>query len=545
MLDRRRALALLTGIAMWLAAPSFCRSDSSTAKDPEIDLGIFPSSIRLENAPGDTIFQVLLRNKSDHTLDDVGFSISSDLPVTLIDSRTSRLSPHACLLQTLRLVSQRAPLHAGSIQVLVRYTWTLGEKKRNNIVTQSIPVTFREHLDLTKAVSVEIHSSEDLIYEQQPGLLYMTIRNLADRPITVDKISAWGPGSVDHQSVSHFIEYSIPGRTPICQTKVSLSVGFAINEKLSPQQALSLPIYLTVPGRLQPGSQKLLFEAELAWEADGHIEKGTLIASHEVHTGVLGESDVFKYIGVPSLLFLPGFLMVLTWSLLWKCGIRFDKSIPEFGLKPTDAGFWLIAITLSGATAWLCTWFGLHNYLTSHDYRDLSMLYAGSVLFALGSYLVGFGLQRTARLIMKGRQISPRDVPLDVLRKLDNQGIGLRCDAVDVDLRGKAYHGFLLENVDGELTSDANYVVAPQIRIRFTPSAEHEDEINNWKQQIDEQLSAISGKGEAIRTALEAAGRFAHIEWKYQEEWLDRPYRVLGAKIRFRKGDNQLVEVAS
>jgi hypothetical protein len=60
-----------------------------------------------------------------------------------------------------------------------------------------------------------------------------------------------------------------------------------------------------------PGKYTLIAAVDV--ESDDKLAATVMTPAQEINVGVLGESDLLKFLGIPSLLFLPGVLMPITW----------------------------------------------------------------------------------------------------------------------------------------------------------------------------------------------------------------------------------------
>jgi hypothetical protein len=159
------------------------------------------------------------------------------------------------------------------------------------------------------------------------------------------------------------------------------------NMTLAPQQSRAVPITVTAGNAVQPGKHLLLFEIDLEQVKYGYAWTETLIATQAFTIGILGESEILTAIGVPSFLLLPGFLIVVSFRMLWT-GVPPKRRLD---LDPKSADFWLIAILLSLGAAFLYPlltgWLGQpRNYLEGYGLRDIVNVWFGSVGLERFSY---------------------------------------------------------------------------------------------------------------------------------------------------------------
>ena len=123
-------------------------------------------------------------------------------------------------------------------------------------------------------------------------------------------------------------------------------------------------------------------------------ERAVLSASHEVEIGVLGESEFLNLLGVPSLLLLPGFLLLITWRMLQS--MLAASGAEGFRLKPKEADFWAVAIALSLCFSFAYPWLtetllpeGRRDYLVAYGLQDLVYVYTAAIVLGLLCFIGG------------------------------------------------------------------------------------------------------------------------------------------------------------
>jgi hypothetical protein len=165
-------------------------------------------------------------------------------------------------------------------------------------------------------------------------------------------------------------------------------------------------------------------QLKIRQEDGGCVRQGNLIHHQDLETSVRGEASVLTALGVPSLLLLPGFLMIATIGLLWRLGFRVGRaSATQFPLQTTDPTYWVVVIALSLLLTAspligrdLSLGYGLH---------DIKELWLRSLGLAAASWLVLVAGARLPLLFWrKTFGWSAEDDPVTVLQKLGRRGRG-------------------------------------------------------------------------------------------------------------------------
>jgi hypothetical protein len=135
--------------------------------------------------------------------------------------------------------------------------------------------------------------------------------------------------------------------------------------------------------------------------------------TREVAVGVLGESEMLKLLGVPSLLFFPGFLALTSFGLLWRFRVfRGPYADPNPPLSEKDPGFWVISIILSAILVGIFVAVR-SDFLQFYGLPDLLEIWIVSI--ALGA--IGYVLFKLGERIWESFR-----TPFHILRKLSRSG---------------------------------------------------------------------------------------------------------------------------
>lgn len=496
------ALALLFVLLITVAIPAA----PARAQRPDVELEVAPDSVDL--APdGSAQVLVVARNPAAVELREVHLSWFSDAHIDVeVDAPVSPVVvPYGALTWVLRLSSTGEGSAAGRVHLRVDYVWE-GEGAAGpapGVAVGSLEVESRQPQAAESVAEIGIQTALTSLNRYRPGLVYLAVSNTAGVPIRVKKVSPQGPG---------FVVFEGP----------ELGEGAT----LAPGEARTFPYQVRVPGRVRPGKHLLLFDVDLEWEDAGQLWTRREVVTHEVEVGVFGESGILTAVGVPSLLILPGVLMLLTVKLLW----RSDGSQGEFPVKVTSAEAGLIAVTLSLLTALVYPvvtgWAGVpRNYLEGYELWDVMWVWFGSVVVAAAGYLLVVGGTRlwtraaSELEAWRKRRRTPSDEdPIAVLRMLNRLGLGLKLSRVDVEIHGQVRRGYVLVPPDeGEETM----WVGPNIIVEWRAGAE-----DALQREVERQLTA-EGSPVALADLLEqgrARGELK-VAWK-KVDGLDGPREV-------------------
>jgi hypothetical protein len=192
--------------------------------------------------------------------------------------------------------------------------------------------------------------------------------------------------------------------------------------KLMPGGAVPVPIRISANGA-RAGNRKIAFETNLSWNDRGCAYTATLVTTQDLAVGLFGQSEILTAFGIPSLLVLPGVLIMLVVGMVWKAGVRFGSSTAEFPYQVKAPEFWLFAISLSFAAVLVGRYVFDRPYLTIYRLADLMWLWFLSVLVGglvfLIADLIYIGVILPVLRWLEGRHKPlPDDDPQKVLEKL-------------------------------------------------------------------------------------------------------------------------------
>lgn len=275
------------------------------------------------------------------------------------------------------------------------------EKALPRVATSSVTLSARPPIPADQLAKIALYTSLDSLWEQRNGLVYVSVANQTDAALRLGALQASGP---------QFATFEVQP---------------ASAQALPPLGSAIYTVTVRVAERVQPGKHRLLFQVPVRREAGGPPGEYTLVASHEVQVGVLGESAILTLLAVPAFLFLPGFIAVVFAGLFWRL-TRPKDAQGDFPLQPKSEAFWVAAIGLSLLIAlfypWLTGLFGQpRDLLVAYGFQDV--IYAWLLGFGVGFLLV-FALPWLARWLRDSFYPTQQDSPLATLVKLLRRGQG-------------------------------------------------------------------------------------------------------------------------
>ncbi|HLO17696.1 MAG TPA: hypothetical protein VK206_22895 [Anaerolineales bacterium] len=491
---------------------SFARSYLiAGAAGQDVYLEIFPPVLRLDpNKPADVV--VVLRNPTSDLLQNIQVHSYTDLNIDLsIDPyEDAQVPPGGSLSLNVHITQKADESLVGKLYFQFNYTQVPLDNSSSlpSVVVGTLEIQGMPLDSVEQVAQVQLQTALDQIEEQRPGQIFLVIHNLSNVPITIDNIAPYGPG---------FITISIE----------NFNAGFV----LAPQSNKTYVVNITAKDSVQTGPQRLLFEVGITWIKSGHTNSGSLLATQTINTAIIGESDLLKLLGIPSFLFLPGFLILTTFVTLWKR--VFPKSTTNLDFSPPE--FALISITLSLITAAAYPRItGLfsnepRNYLQAYGLRDVFQVWFGSVAFGALVWIAWSGglslrdkyrefqkikLQKKLEAEQEARLalLTPKetDTPSQILEKMARNDIKLPLLEAKIKIGGRTPVCFIVLPAN---TDQSPVWVTPPIQLIPLAGLNLEDEqYQAQKQKFRGQIQAAKHSKE-LRDVLNEATVIWNVVW--------------------------------
>ncbi len=380
------------------------------------------------------------------------------------------------------ILTRNADLEAETLHVRLDYM----QADRAQTIFGQIQVLPRIPEEIGKVASLEIASSANQMYENQEFTSYLVLANLGDKDLFQGKVVL------------------------ACPVYLECSCDFdAADIKLAARDKKIIPVHIKVRQQILPGKYTLVYSLPVTLQRFRQTYTYHLTASQEVQIGVITDEGINKLISVPSMLFVPGFIILSVWLFIW---LKLNPN--SAALKPDDKAFWAFAIAVSllvvviytPLSRWIAAGFpGLAPFFAhpgdlrgSYGFQDIFNLwmlsFVGAVLLAVIPYLI-------LKAILAYRRYKTRFAPngedgiIETLQKLAGRQEGLLLPNYS---EGGTTHFILARQ--GEV-----YWVIDQIQIR-TGSDELFNKLseiisqNNSKEMVD-LLNKYKGSGQDLTYA--------------------------------------------
>jgi len=442
-------MRIVTTLFILITASSFVHAvlpRSALAESSELTVEVIPASVGLP-PEGEVQTLVIVRNPTKDTVHNVRLSWlpHAGIKVMVETSAPEVLIPQGVCIWTLRL--SRIGEVPTSTVIPIRVDYTRNAEDGSGVVScvavSPLRVEYPKPEAVGPLVEVQTKMSPSTVNEKAPGKLYIIIKNISTLDIRVKKASSSGP---------KFLKIKLHAKNRV---------------SLRPLESCTITADITVIGAVQSGKHLILFTVPLEWEKAGHVHRSNAVATHEVEVVIPGVSEILTLLGVPSFLVLPGFLMLVVAGQLWKyCGPSDKKDKFPFVVKSSE--FWVVAITLSAAMAWVYPMvtglFGSpRDYLKGYKLTDVVYIWATSILFGA---VVTEATTRIWKWKLRRKRPSEKDNPISLLKKLHRQGIGVCLERVELKDKKQL---FLLERWDPKKES---FWVGSSIIVRWTKNIE-------------------------------------------------------------------------
>jgi hypothetical protein len=312
-------------------------------------------------------------------------------------------------------------------------------------VSAPLDIQPRAPIALEKLVEVRPESSLKLLQDPHKGKIYVVVNNKSAIPITVESI------------------------TPQAPEDDLVVKPMALKQVVGPQtqEAFAITVEADKKG-VNPGKHVLLFKVDLSWKEEGVPQTGSIVSKYEFDVGVIG-NELLTAVGVPTLLLLPGFMMILVFATFWNhVGAR-----PQIPLNFKSGEFWALAVLLSLSTALVYPYFSeQRNYLDRYGLPDVYRIWFGSAAVGFLAWVIAVAVRWLWKLFWKKRQVAhtflPSDGPIEVLLKLARTIRTFSLKQAVVQHEGKPARVLLLHpGGDGQKAC-----VAPRVVVKLKPDLE-------------------------------------------------------------------------
>lgn len=338
----------------------------------------------------------------------------------------------------------------------------------------------------TEDAEISIKTDDIAITESASLRVYLLIRNKSNYPFTVE--------------------------TPVIHHPKFLTVtNIQKRASVGAHDTLQVPLDMEIAKGEKPQIGEWLILASVTLtRGEGKFERtGVAVVEQKIKVGVPGVSDVLQALDLPSLLLVPGALVLATWSLLFGAA----QTGKFTWLEWKSSSFWLVSITVSiiifGALSQLRIG---PDFLVAFSVRDVAWLWlgcvaGGGITFALyrggEKGLAGYRAAR-AETQRRAREPLQSDKPIDILRKLERTNLPFYLPSYTRTLAGQEQQIFEL----GFPAPEGRAWIIPKIILR--PQSEDEA-----VKRLVAQISASNNRPSDGRAELVAA-----VEKALQQNWI-------------------------
>lgn len=501
----------LIALALQFALPGTAHADPQ----PEVQVEVMPASLNIPDT-GQVEVQVVITNLLSSPLQNVRLSWFTNAGVkvtnTLLPLPT--LVPAGQYVWTVQIASSGNGSLPGPIQFRIDYSRQV-QGQVGSVDRVAFGTLMVQSEVVIQPIAVQVLTSLVSLDEQHSGFMYLQITNNSDYTVTLEPF---------------ITRETTPYKPDFIQLDPEKNLD---KQTIPPHQQRTIQVKVSAANTVQTGKQTLVFEIPFQW--NGH--QGNVVASQQIDVGVLGESQLLTLLGLPSLLLLPGFLVLITLRIL-RPWIEHKKP-DELNPKLTTPEFWFWAIIISILVGLLYPYVSKifltmsRNYLGLGPYGLLDIVYVwiGSVALTTVAYLLWFGITQFYKWIwLKDYTLSENDLPVDVLRKLERRHYDIARPYVTVKFDGDEKRAFLLEPYDA---NKDELWASPAIVVRLH-NGNDSTPINTALKQgdIHSLVDILSQKNDETQT----------IEWRTIKEY-ETPFKVKKENIVNKLHKQFLVEV--
>lgn len=435
---------------------------------------ILPSTVQFSSAVPVRVYVLVRNTTTDTVYENVTVSVP-DVPDDDPDLRieypqeTQTLEPGYEHAYELRLWPRRAEPITRTVHPRVDYSSR--NRARNSgaphVEFMTLEVKTREPAPSDKVASLEIQTTLEGLQEHRPGKLYLVITNRLGDALNIQRIGWHKPDFIRLGQYRPNCESPASPAVPenkhedlrFCEWKELTESQHGGPISVAPHQSLTVELDAEAIGQVQPGKHLLLFDVQFG--APGGLARNQVV-SRAVDVSVMGESEILKALGIPTLLLLPGFLVMVSAAVMWRWKrLRLESDPSTFPFAYTSPEFITAGITCSLLIAASFELLSQRDYLRTYGLADIMWTWATSLGLGAGGCAVGMLLRKEA---FRARTPSPEDDPETTLKKLAKRGMGLRLQTQDVKLGTESRLAFLLEPIPADAAQ--LFCVSPAIRIK-------------------------------------------------------------------------------
>lgn len=531
-LPPRVAARVVLTVSVVLLRPAAAAAEPPPAPAPpggNASLTLLPNTVHLPADGSDREVTAVLQNLTSDTLTGVRFRPLAEGPVRLSADDTPRdVPPYTETTWVLRVSRPDAEPFPQTVPVLADYARRgSGGAAVARVASQSLALTRPDIETAEPPVGVDINPDFDILHSGRNGKFDVILTNKTATPVRA-ALEVLFPQSLGPTKCD---------RTPV---KDGLRQTYGPVD-LPPRSSAPVSVPVWAASRVRVGKETVVFVVKVEWGHGSTSRTRTVVATRPVMLDVLAQTPLLSFFGsVPLLLFLPGFLTVLTWATLWKWGVfRVPNDKDQFLVQPGTPDFYLVAVMISFALLGVHSLFEF-DYVQVYGFTQLVNLYMLSVLlYGAGLYLVAAGLRRWA---IRRRTYDPTDGPVETLHKLAARGLGPVLTQFPRGEKGPKLV-FLLDQ-PALSTVRAKSWIAPPIQMTWAV-----DVGDNVRDELDTLIRAEAvdgGNARKLADYLDAARKCQKAEVKWETSGgINRPTEIDTATVPAATKRELILQVSS
>jgi hypothetical protein len=440
---------------------------------------------------------VLLQNTGTTPLENVRISSFSNPPmqITIEPTENQTIPPKATAAWKAAVSREASSGQAGTVFFRADFTRAAdqgGSTPFPVTVVASLTVTNQPVQKVEDLLEVKCETVTESLNEKRPAVIYLRLKSRANVPLEIGPVTITCPSSITVAGISldRKMETALtpsPGASPgpigipKDAAPPSPSTTAVVRAPIDSSAITLQPFEISVLGfvlkaatQVTPGKQLIAFEIPVQWKEEGKTQSASQTVTQSIDVGVFGETAVLAAIGIPTFLFLPGFLALMTFAGLWKLSVKSEDA--KFPLKASTAEFYVVAITISILAFWLYPiltqlWTTVRRDFTeSYGLIDVVWVWLGSITLGAFAFFLFVVLKWAARVVQRMWQarvtFAPGDKPVEFLEKLARRKLGLTFDRFSLTEGDKTIQGFIIE---ADTDPKKNWV-APEMVMDWTGS---------------------------------------------------------------------------
>lgn len=422
-------------------------ADSLGTDGNGIVLEVIPKKIVL-SAKSSVEAIAIIQNDSDVSLSDLRLTCLNlnDLNVDIAAPNQKKLNVNGAIAWVLTF--SKINVTNDPINVIIRVDYFRGEKKHaiSGIKTTMLPIEKQNMRYKKNMIDLEVVGAFDKLFESKVSKGFLIVKNIANHAVVIKKCKA---------NTASFIEIDF-------LTQMN-------NAMIQPISELLIPFHVQTKDAVHPGLHTIAFTVTYQAHENGIFFDRDVVKTKDVFVNVLGESEILTLLGVPSLLILPGVLVVITFSLIHNA----FHSKNKIEVKLRSHRYWFIAISASIAIGFLYPLLTQliavrRNFIEGYGLKDIIWVWGFSILIGGTAYMIWM-VSIKIHMDWKNRHVPHMDdTPLQTVKKTYLRIHKENVKIVHANIDGIMQPVCLLNGMDAVKET---CWIAPRIHVRWKKSA--------------------------------------------------------------------------